>query len=195
MDYRPAPFAVQAAITNNLEIFKIVLGEGASTTESGFIAFTKKKNLMVSNALGAACHHFKAGSTIALYILNELDEDQMGVNFALKEFKDTPDLEHSLSKPGKVELAGATPVMLAINAVGDDALQLVKALYRKKADFSVVDLNGNTVLHYIAKRNSVKIFEFLKDNVELDFLARNHLGDTPFSLADKSKNSEILSLF
>lgn len=77
---------------------------------------------MVSNPLGAACHHFKKGSSIALYILSELEEEQMGVNFALKEFKDTPDLETQLTKPGKVELAGATPVMLAINAAGDASL-------------------------------------------------------------------------
>ena len=83
-------------------------------------------------------------------------------------------MDQELTKPGKVELAGATPVMLAINAVGDKALQLVKALFRKKADFSVVDCNGNSVLHYIAKRDAVKIFEFLKENVELDYLLRNH---------------------
>lgn len=57
-EYRSAPFSITAAIGGDYLTLKKVLSHGGSLSESGAIGLSKKrKNVVISNHLGAAAWH------------------------------------------------------------------------------------------------------------------------------------------
>ena len=57
-EYRKSPFIIQAACAGSMDCFNTVLKNGGKITEQGYILLSrKKKNQVVSNAIGAAASH------------------------------------------------------------------------------------------------------------------------------------------
>ena len=165
--------------------------EGANPNETGFVGFSKKKAQVLSNSLGAAC--FKKHFELALFILDKIDD--CGVNERTGEVKDLPDQDSHLSNPSKIEFKDTTPIHLALSGAGDNAEKIFKVLKQKGADLSIKDALDNTILHWIAKENAVKIYKYCKLNdIEMDYTFRNKAGESPLSLAEKLKNREIVNL-
>jgi hypothetical protein len=191
VEYRPSPFIVQAAVAGDIDNFKIILGEGANLADVGFIGFSKKKNLIVSNALGAALYY--NNFHIAMLILSECSEtNDVGLNQITQEFKDSQDKQQLITKQGKIEFSGTTPMMLALHNAGDEAEQVVRFLKRNRADTQSVDSNGNSILHWMAKTSALKSYEYLQQNeVEMDYLLRNSVGETPLSVVEKVGSKDM----
>jgi hypothetical protein len=54
-EYRTTPFSISAAMSGDYSTFKKVLSHGGSLADSGPICLSKKrKNMVISNILGAA---------------------------------------------------------------------------------------------------------------------------------------------
>jgi len=146
---------------------------------------------LLSNSLGAACFH--KHFELALFILDKIDD--CGINLKTEEVKDLPDQDSLLSNLNKIEFKGTTPIHLALSGAGDNAEKIFKVLKQKGADLSSKDALDNTILHWIAKENAVKIYKYCKLNdIEMDYTSRNKAGESPLSLAEKLKNKDIVSL-
>jgi ankyrin repeat protein len=62
--------------------------------------------------------------------------------------------------------------MLAV-AGGDANLENLKMLMNSKADLTVLDFNGNNLIHIAAKYQSNKLLKYLVDNTRINVFERN----------------------
>ena len=85
------------------------------------------------------------------------------------------------------EWVGYTPLMLAC-ASPESNLETVKLLLTSKADPTVIDTNGNTLLHIAAAAGRNIILEYLLKNCKIDAFARNKAGNTALTICKKTKN-------
>jgi ankyrin repeat protein len=118
------------------------------------------------------------------YLLNN-HMKSTDINFKGKENVDT------LGKgPLIKEMHHYTPLMLAIIG-GDRNLECLKLLLHFKANPSLMDFDGNTLLHLCAIYNNNTILEYLlKNELSLNLYQRNNKGDTALSIATSNKNKE-----
>lgn len=78
--------------------------------------------------------------------------------------------------------------MLAV-AGGGHTLECLKMLLGSKADTSVVDTFGNTLLHIAAIYQNYDALEYLiKNSSNLNVFERNNKGDTPLSIVQGRKD-------
>lgn len=82
-DYRRASYTIQAIQSGNQMILDMVLSNGGSLTDSGCVCLSKKrKNIVISNAIGAAAYH---GQDKILKRLIKMTKDQQMVEMASVE--------------------------------------------------------------------------------------------------------------
>jgi ankyrin repeat protein len=63
-EYRKSPFTLQSVCHNSLDCLNVILRNGGKITDQGYIGLSrKKKNQVISNAIGAAAFN---GSTEVL---------------------------------------------------------------------------------------------------------------------------------
>lgn len=88
------------------------------------------------------------------------------------------------------EFTGYTPLMLAV-AGGGQNIECVRILIQHKADTSIVDSNGNTLLHIAAMYQNNEALDFLlKTSQTLNVFERNQKGETPLSIAQERKDDK-----
>lgn len=140
-DYRKSPFIIQAACAGFLDVFETFVHHGCSITDQGCVGLSKKrKNQVITNIVGGAALH--NSTKILQYMLKK---------------KSLADINHlAFEKPDfnakgafNQEYTGYTPLMLAV-AGGGQNLEAVKILIANKADLTVKDPVGNSVLHVAA---------------------------------------------
>ena len=126
--YRKTPHVITACLGGDIKTLESVLRAGGGIQEKGFICFSKKKkNLVISNVIGAAAH---AGKTKLLeHLLQKLSSQ--AANFEASEEQD-----RTTAKDTKFvnEMVKYTPLMLAV-AKGDENLDCVKLLLKFKVDY------------------------------------------------------------
>lgn len=75
-------------------------------------------------------------------------------------------------------------------ASGDHNIDCVKLLLISKADFTLLDIYNNSVLHIAALNSNNLILEYLAKNLKIDIFARNKDGDTALTLCERVNNTE-----
>lgn len=84
--------------------------------------------------------------------------------------------------------------MLAV-AGGGQNLECVKLLMGAKADMSLKDAYGNSLLHIAAIYQNNEALEYLiKNSRDLNVFERNTKGDTPLSIVQEKKDERALKL-
>ena len=79
-EYRSTPFSITAAIAGDYKILKKILSLGDSLSDSGAIGLSKRrKNVVISNHLGAAAWHGKVDMVENLLKLSKQGLDQLSV--------------------------------------------------------------------------------------------------------------------
>jgi len=155
--YRKSPFSIQAVCGGDIDTFKAVLRCGGSMSDVGFICLSKKKrNLVISNAIGAAAFH---GRTKML----ELIAKKLPVDAIELQAMEEPD-KHSKSTSYQREFLKYTPLMLTI-AGGDQNLDCMRLLLQQGANFQCKDLTGNSILHIAAMNSCNKMLDYIAKNL------------------------------
>lgn len=76
--YRRSPFIIQAAKSGSVETFEAVRRHGANVTEGGCICLSKrKKNVVISNVIGAAAYTGKI--KMLKYLLEKLPKEARNI--------------------------------------------------------------------------------------------------------------------
>ena len=184
--YRRSPYVLQAAAGGDVPTLDLVLDNGGSIADAGFICLsTKRKNQVASNVVGAAAY---AGKRKLLdYVLKRVGKEYLEV-----PAQETPDRDGasltSKSAPAFVkEFAGFTPLMLAV-AKGDENFDCLQALLTHGANFNCKDEYENNLLHIAARYGNNKILDYLAKNLKLDVFARNSNGETALNICHTTKN-------
>lgn len=189
--YRRSPYIIQAAKSGSIETFETVKKHGANVIEQGCICLSKKKkNVVISNVVGAAAYYGK--SKMLKYLLDKLPNTAREL-----EAMEHQDAYAKTKTPYMREYSKYTPLMLAI-AGGDNNLDCVKALLNKGVDYKCEDDQGNTVLHIAAINGSIKILDFLCQNLRIELFKRNKAGETTLSICQQQQNQrgvQILERF
>lgn len=192
-NYRRTPFLIDAASSGSMPTVQMVLDAGAAPVDAGFITFSKKKkNLVISNAIGAAA--FNGRHQVMEFFLRKLDHSSMEL-----EAIETADTVAKSKQKGVFtqEMAKYTPLMLAV-AGSDNNIECVKTLLKNKANYQVVDTADNNLLHIAALNGNNKILEYLGKNLDIEIFGRNSKGETPLNICTALKNEkgiEILKQF
>lgn len=120
--YRRSSYVLQAAAAGDVPTLELVLQQGGSVADAGFICLSKKrKNHVASNVIGAAAY---AGKRKLLeYILKRVKKDYLEVPAQETHDKDSGKAPSTFVK----EFAGFTPLMLAV-AKGDENFDCLQAL-------------------------------------------------------------------
>lgn len=132
--------------------------KGCKVTDQGYIGLSKKrKNQVISNVIGAAAYN--GSSEILKNLVGKGSTGLLNINFPAVEKQD-------FSQKGTFtkEFTGFTPLMLAV-AAGGQNIECVKTLINARADTSIVDTLGNTVLHIAAIYQNNDALEYLIKNI------------------------------
>lgn len=160
---------------------------GGNLKDCGFIGFsTKRRNLVISNAIG--CAAYNGHSNIVEQLLPKLGK--LSLEMESVEEKD----ERAKNVAAfKKEFTKYTPLMLAVGG-SDKNLECVKFLLKSGANYKAVDSNGNNILHVAAQHSHNKILNYIVNNVKLDIFARNNDGETALNNCVSQKNEEGIKL-
>lgn len=151
-EYRKSPFIIQAACAGQLDIFETLVHHGCRITDQGYIALSKKrKNQVITNVVGAAAFH--NSTKILQHMLKKKSLSDIN-HLAFEK------LDFNAKGPLNQEYTGYTPLMLAV-AGGGQNLEAVKLLVANKADLTVKDPVGNSVLHVAAINQNDAALAFL----------------------------------
>jgi len=119
--YRKSSFALQAVAGGSVPTLNVITKNGGSLSDGGFITLSKKrKNLVISNAVGAAAYFGK--TKMLEHVINKLGKNALDVE-AIEE----QDKKALKQLPFQKEMAKYTPLMLTI-AKGDQNLDCLKLL-------------------------------------------------------------------
>lgn len=175
-EYRQTPFTISAAMSGDYPTLLKVLSHGGSLSDSGTICLSKqRKNLVISNVIGAAAWAGKA--EMLKRVTKQLPK---GINLMALE---QPDKFAKTQAPFKREYHGYTPLMLAVTSK-DSTVECVKVLLGEGADFKCKDDFGNTVLHLAAVNGNNKMIEFIAKNLKIDIFERNKAGETALGICE-----------
>lgn len=145
LNYRQAPFIIQAACAGDLAVMKALVAAGCSLTEVGHICLSKRRqNSVASNVVGAAAYW--GNKEVLKYVLNRLDADFVDVKAI-----ECADRTLSKSGPFKPEMHDFTPLQLALVSP-HQSVDVVKLLFGKDANHGVKEAGtNNNILHLAAK--------------------------------------------
>ena len=189
-EYRSSPFIIQAACLGDIECFEVLVKHGCKITDHGFIGLSKKRrNQVISNIVGAAAYNNSTKILQAMLKKKSLAD----INHLAKEQQD-----FNLKGTFTPEYTGYTPLMLAV-AGGGQNLESVKLLVASKANLTVVDPLGNSVLHIAVANDNADALQYLlsvwpENSLEAVLPSRNKNGETANSIAASKKNQEILNI-
>lgn len=185
------PYAIQAAIGGDIDIFKYLITIGASVTATGHIGLSKKnKNSVNSNIIGAVCHYGR--SNLLEYILDKISP-LPDINYKTSE-KKSKNIKHgNLIK----EYTDATPLLLTImneNLNEDEIIDIIRILQTRKVDFTAVDYNKNNILHLAVRFNRFRVVKYIVEELgNFSYTNENNKeGQTPISLAQFLNLNNIL---
>ena len=125
---------------------------GCQLFDEGFIGFSKKRrNQVISNVVGAAAYNGSAKILKHMMPKKSLAD----INHIAKEIQDF-NSKGAFSK----EFSGYSPLMLSV-AGGGQNIECTQLLCVNKADLSVEDPIGNSVLHVAALHSNNQALEYL----------------------------------
>jgi len=108
VNYRQAPFVIQAACAGDVACMKALVAAGCSLTDVGHICLSKRRqNSVASNVIGAAAYH--GHEEMLQYLIGKVDGGMIDVKAI-----ETADRIPTKSGPFKSELHDYTPLQLAV---------------------------------------------------------------------------------
>ena len=191
------PFAVMAGIGGDIGIFKFLcqknLINNYNINNSGIIGLTKKhKNAFFSNIIGACAYY--GNEKLLEYILSNY-RSELDININSIEKKSKKSTKFHFSK----EYSGYTPAFLGVGGFIPDkrTLDILKILEEYSANFESKDFNENNIIHIATKEKKIMTLKFLVESLGLKtIMNENNLNnETPYILAQQSKNNEIINFF
>ena len=191
------PFAVMAGIGGDIGIFKFLcqknLINNYNINNSGIIGLTKKhKNAFFSNIIGACAYY--GNEKLLEYILSNY-RSELNININTTEKKTKNSTKFHFSK----EYSGYTPAFLGVGGFIPDkrTLDILKILEEYSANFESKDFNENNIIHIATKEKKIMTLKFLVESLGLKtIMNENNLNnETPYILAQQSKNNEIINFF
>ena len=191
------PFAVMAGIGGDIGIFKFLcqknLINNYNINNSGIIGLTKKhKNAFFSNIIGACAYY--GNEKLLEYILSNY-RTELDININTTEKKTKNSTKFHFSK----EYSGYTPAFLGVGGFIPDkrTLDILKILEEYSANFESKDFNENNIIHIATKEKKIMTLKFLVESLGLKtIMNENNLNnETPYILAQQSKNNEIINFF
>ena len=191
------PFAVMAGIGGDVGIFKCLcqknLINNYNINNSGIIGLTKKhKNAFFSNIIGACAYY--GNEKLLEYILSNY-RSELDININTTEKKTKNSTKFHFSK----EYSGYTPVFLGVGGFISDkkTLDILKIFEEYSANFESKDFNENNIIHIATKEKKIMTLKFLVESLGLKtIMNENNLNnETPYILAQQSKNNEIINFF
>ena len=191
------PFAVMAGIGGDIGIFKYLcqknLINNYNINNSGIIGLTKKhKNAFFSNIIGACAYY--GNEKLLEYILSNY-RSELDININTTEKKTKNSTKFHFSK----EYSGYTPVFLGVGGFISDkkTLDILKIFEEYSANFESKDFNENNIIHIATKEKKIMTLKFLVESLGLKtIMNENNLNnETPYILAQQSKNNEIINFF
>lgn len=184
VNYRPAPFIVQAACAGDKKVMQILIENGCSLHEVGHIALSKRhKNSLAHNVIGAAAYH--GHHEVLEYCLKNLPADQIDLKGI-----ETSDREKT-SSTFKPEMQEFTPLQLAMVTPHANP-SVVKLLFGRDADHFVKQATtGNNILHLVAQHTTDNnVLEYVVKNAKVSAFDRNKSGDTPLTICQAKGNAD-----
>ena len=191
------PFAVMAGIGGDIGIFKCLwqknLINSFNINNSGIIGLTKKyKNVFFSNIIGACAYY--GNEKLLEYILTNY-RTELDININSIEKKSKKSTKFHFSK----EYSEYTPIFLSVGGYISDkkTLDILKIFEEYRANFESKDFNENNIIHIATKEKKIMTLKFLIESLELKtFMNEYNLNnETPYILAQQSKNEEIIKFF
>ena len=191
------PFAVMAGIGGDVGIFKCLcqknLINNYNINNSGIIGLTKKhKNAFFSNIIGACAYY--GNEKLLEYILSNY-RSELDININTTEKKTKNSTKFHFSK----EYSGYTPAFLGVGGFIPDqrTLDILKIFEEYSANFESKDFNENNIIHIATKEKKIMTLKFLVESLGLKtIMNENNLNnETPYILAQQSKNNEIINFF
>jgi len=185
--YRKTPFVFQAIMGGNVPTLKLVLQHGGSISDFGFACLSKKrKNMVITNALGCAAYHGHIKMVEEVMRL-------IGPNTIDLEAMEEQDKHGSKSSTFQKEWSKYTAIMLTV-AKGDENLDCLKYLLKYDANYNLTDISGNTLLHIAATNGNNKLLDYIAKNLKIDLFARNKNGETALNVCQRLKNNDGVNL-
>jgi len=173
----------------DVKTLNVMRQQGASITDVGFITLSKKKkNMVLSNAIGCAAYHGK--TKMLKEVVQKLGKQYVDVE-AIEEPDTFGKKVHSITQTTSFakEMSKYTPLMLAVSK-GDENLDCLKYLLEAGADYTRKDTFDNTVLHIAALNGNNAMLEYMAKNLKIDLFARNKNGETALNVCQGFKNTE-----
>ena len=188
------PFVLMAGIGGDIEIFNYLLENGliSDINQSGVIGLTQKyKNIFNSNIIGACAYY--GNDKLLEYLLRNY-RSKLDINFITTE-KKSKNTKINFNK----ELSEtSTPLLACVGPASDEkTIEILKILEDYKANFDNRDFNENNIIHIAIERKKIKTIKFLVKSMKLQdkINEKNNDNITPFDIAKKMNNEEILSIF
>lgn len=186
-DYRRSPYIIQAVSSGDQATVDRVMRAGAGLTDSGCVCLSRKrKNIVVSNVIGAAAWN---GSTKILKRLLKMMPEG-GIDLAAIE---TADKHAKVPIPYVKEFARYTPIQLAAAGSGKN-LECVKLLLQAGANYACKDDAENNLLHVASQAQNFAVLEYLVKNADIQIWDRNSKGQTPLNVCEAIKFTEGVKL-
>ena len=187
-------FTLMAGIGGNINIFKYLF-ENKLIQELnifGVIGLSEEhKNIINSNIIGACAYY---GNYQLLEYLLENYRSDLDINVTTEEENSKKQKTH-FSK----ELSETNPTLLACAGPSSDekTYEILKILEDNKANFYNKDFNENNIIHIATRKNKIQTLKFLINSLCLeDFIdEKNNEKFTPYDIATKMENKEIISFF
>ena len=190
------PFSVMIGIGGNIDIFKILyqkhLINSYNINKPGIIGLTKKyKNSFFSNIVGACAYY---GNDKLLEYILENYRQELDINLNTIEKKSKNSKFHFMK-----EFSGFSPSFLGIagNLNDKKSVEILKIFEEFRANFESKDFNENNIIHIATREKKILTLKFLIESLGLKNLINeyNLINETPFIIAQKNKNKEIISFF
>ena len=190
------PYAVMAGIGGDIELFKYLykknLINSYNMNNVGIIGLTKRhKNTFCSNIVGACAYY---GNDKLLEYILENHRPELDINIITTEKKSKNSKIH-FSK----EFSGYTPPFLVIGGMANDkkTVEILKIFEEYRSYFDSKDFNDNNIIHIATKEKKLLTLQFLVESLGLKTIINeyNSNSETPYILAQQSKNNEIINFF
>ena len=186
------PFVLMAGIGGDIKIFQTLWQRHLipEINASGEIGLSKRfNNIFTSNIIGACSYY---GNDKLLEYLLKNYRSKLDINFVSKERK-----SKRTRFPFSRELGGATPALLACQGVSsdEDTIKILKILEEYDANLNARDSNEDNIIHIAVKTKKIKTLKMLINSFNLkDLINESNINNmTPFSIANKNENREIIS--
>lgn len=179
---------IQAATSNNLELMLNCLEMNCDVNQ---------KDEYDMNCLKKASFFGLSQMTELLLSIPEIQLNQGELNFAASNgHYDTVKLIIEKSKSCginyDINYVGITGKTALFDAIIHSHLKCVDLIYKNNGDLNFTTKEKNTISHFIASQNDVRIIEYMKDKIHFDINLKTKMYSTPLILSVLNSSIDMI---